>query len=202
MTARVTTHRERLLHEGALQIYARGFHGTTVDAILEASGVPKGSFYHHFGSKEAFAGELLRDYTASRIELFDQWSERDGLSTSQVLSGYFRELADMVVKSAFRRTCLVGKLTVELAAANDRFHERLSADIGAWRSQIRALLEKGQLRGDVRTDRTADALADTALALIQGAFVVVLASRDAASLDSVCDALQMMVIAPGWPQPA
>lgn len=189
MNARVSTHRDRLLREGMRQLYARGFHGTTVDGVLEATGVPKGSFYHHFGSKELFAGELLRRYTADQMAMLDRWSETPELTTSQALAGYFRELADLVVNSQYRRACLVGKLTTELAAAYDTFNEQLHSDLDTWRDRIRRLFERGQQRGDIRADQSAEELAEVALALIQGAFVVALATRNSAALDSVTTAL-------------
>lgn len=54
--------------------------------------------------------------------------------------------------------------------------------------RVRRLLGCGQQRGDVRTDSSADEIADVALALIQGAFVIILATRDVNSLDSVTKA--------------
>ena len=191
-----TTHRERLLREGARQLYARGFHGTTVDGILEAAGVPKGSFYHHFGSKEAFAGEVLRRYMDLQLERLGRWSDIRGQSTPKVLSGYFREMADGFVRSDYRRGCLAGKLSTELAASHQGFQEQLRSDMVAWKQGITTLLESGQARGDVRADRPAEALADAVLALVQGAFVVALASQESESLDSVCDALELLVTAP------
>ena len=53
------THKERLLRQGTKLFYAQGFHGTTVDAILASAGVPKGSFYHHFGSKDDLVTEAV-----------------------------------------------------------------------------------------------------------------------------------------------
>lgn len=193
MSTRVSAHREKLLREGMRQVYARGFHGTTVDSVLEASGVPKGSFYHHFGGKEAFTAELLRRYTTAQMDLLDAWSERPGLTTAQALAGYFREIADGIIASEFQRACLIGKLASELAASNDDFRRQLDSDIGAWKERMGRMFERGQQRGDVRTDQTATELADVALALIQGAFVVTLATRDARSLDSVAAALEALL---------
>ena len=47
----VLSHKERLIRAGGKLFYENGFHGTTVDAVLAEAGVPKGSFYHHFGSQ-------------------------------------------------------------------------------------------------------------------------------------------------------
>jgi TetR/AcrR family transcriptional repressor of nem operon len=186
-------HRERLLREGMRQLYARGFHGTTVDAILEASGVPKGSFYHHFGSKEAFTREVLRRYMEFQLSVLERWSRESELPTTELLAGYFGELADGFVRSDFRRACLAGKLSTEVAADSEIFRSQLGADMAAWKQAISRLLGRGQERGDVRVDRTAPALADTVLALIQGAFVVALASRETASLDSVRESLALLI---------
>jgi TetR/AcrR family transcriptional repressor of nem operon len=189
-------HRERLLREGMRQLYARGFHGTTVDAILEASGVPKGSFYHHFGSKEAFTREVLRRYMESQLALLERWSAEGETPTAALLSGYFGELADGFVRSDFRRACLAGKLSTEVAADSEVFRSQLGADMAAWKRGITRLLERGQARGDVRVDRSAAALADAVLALVQGAFVVALASRESASLNSVRETLELLVTPP------
>ncbi|MGH8785554.1 MAG: TetR/AcrR family transcriptional regulator, partial [Cupriavidus necator] len=54
-TQRAPTHKDRLLKEGFKQFYAHGFGGTSLETVLVEAGVPKGSFYHHFGSKESFA---------------------------------------------------------------------------------------------------------------------------------------------------
>jgi TetR/AcrR family transcriptional repressor of nem operon len=196
MNAPATTHRERLLREGRNRLYAYGFHGTSVEAILEASGVPKGSFYYHFGSKNGFAEEVLRRYMSWQMGRLDQWIERADMSTPTVLAGYFREMADGLIGSGYRESCLVGKLSAELAAGSEAFQQRLQADMTSWGGRIRHLLERGQVRGDVRTDRPASVLADAVLAMIQGAFVVALASHEATSLDSVVDVLELMVAAP------
>lgn len=189
-------HRERLLREGLRQLYARGFHGTTVDAILEASGVPKGSFYHHFGSKETFAREVLARYLGWQLDLLQRWVDAEELSTGQAVAGYFREMADRFVRTGHNQGCLFGKLSTEVAVAHVAFREQLSADIARWKQRVEALLERGRVRGDVRTDLSTSALADAVLALVQGAFVIALASRDDASLDAVCATLELLVSVP------
>ena len=72
--------------------YEQGFHGTTVDAVLAAALVPKGSFYHHFGSKDAFGQAVLERYPTFQLSLFDKWATKKGLTTTQKLVGYFTEM--------------------------------------------------------------------------------------------------------------
>ena len=51
--------RKRILSAGASLIHRKGYASTSLGDILEASGVPKGSFYHHYRSKEAFGLEAV-----------------------------------------------------------------------------------------------------------------------------------------------
>src|SRR6516162_778949 len=71
--------RERLLDAGLETLHRRGFNGCGVQEITEAAGVPKGSFYNHFESKEAMAAKMAkRGYTGGCLignlcaELSDQ----------------------------------------------------------------------------------------------------------------------------------
>jgi AcrR family transcriptional regulator len=53
------SHREKLLHVGMQVVHARGFAGASVRDIVQAAGVPQGSFTNHFASKEAFGLEVI-----------------------------------------------------------------------------------------------------------------------------------------------
>ncbi|MDT2006295.1 TetR/AcrR family transcriptional regulator [Rhodococcus opacus] len=186
-------HKERLLRQGTSQFYASGFSGTTVDALLHATGVPKGSFYHHFGSKEAFGRAVLERYCHFQMDLLASWAARPGLGTVEKLTGYFDAMADGFIASGFQRACLVGKFSTEVAATSETFRHHLDEDLRNWHSALSDILTKGQAEGDVRVDRTPNELADALLALIQGAFVVALSTRNAASLRSVCATIPVII---------
>ena len=187
------SHKERLLREGMRLVYAHGFHGTTVDAVLAASGVPKGSFYHHFGSKEAFTQALLDRYIDYQSGLLAEWIGKDSLSTSGKLTGYFSQMAEHFVRTGYQRACLAGKLSTEVSAVSEVFRSQLSRSLDATRDDIAGLLARGQEAGDVRTDRSASDLADGVLALIQGAFVVALSTRNEHSLAAVTDTIASII---------
>lgn len=191
------SHRDRLLRQGMRSFYALGFHGTTVDAILEASQVPKGSFYHHFGSKESFAQAVLEQYMTFQLDLLGTWADRDDLSTPEKLKGYFDELVSIFVKSEFERACLAGQLSSELAASSDPFRAQLKAGFDRWKVGLGAMLSAGQERGDIRSDRPADELATTVLVLLQGGFVLALSDHDVRSLESVRLTLDAVLSPPG-----
>lgn len=187
------THKERLLTSGARLLYARGFQGATVDAVLDDAGVSKGTFYHHFGSKEAFGAAVLDRYVADQEALLRRWAERDDLSVPARLAAYHNQLRAGFVASRWRKPCLAGKLSNELAASSDGFRHQLAAAFDTWDRMLTTLLTQGQQRGEVRTDLTADHLSRAVLAMIQGAFVAALSLRDPAYLRSVTDGIVDLV---------
>jgi TetR/AcrR family transcriptional repressor of nem operon len=186
-------HRERLLRQGMRHFYANGFHGTTVDAVLAAADVPKGSFYHHFGSKEAFGQAVLDRYFEFQATLLRRWAGAAELSTVDRLAGYLGEMTTLFVGSDYRRACLAGKFATEVAPANDAFRAQLAGYLRGWTSDLAELLRAGQERGDTRADRTAEELAGAVLALIQGAFVVALANRDEQALHAAGETIALLV---------
>ena len=191
--AEILSHKERLLRHGMKLFYAQGFHGTTVDAILASAGVPKGSFYHHFGSKEAFAQAVLDRYMQFQIDLFHKWAAKKGLyhiaTARRILH---RNIADLR-QVRYQRACLTGKFSTEVATTSELFREQLAGQLQAWTASLVELLRHGQENGDVRGDRTAEELADAALALIQGAFVIALATRDKHTLAAIATTITHLI---------
>jgi TetR/AcrR family transcriptional repressor of nem operon len=195
------SHKERLLRQGMKSFYEHGFNGTTVDAILEASGVPKGSFYHHFGSKSGFGLAVLQRYMEFQLATMGKWTSNDTLTTAEKLRRYVGELGEIFVKSGFQRACLAGKFSTELAASSDSFREQLGESMSEWVLVLTQLMREGQQRGDVRVDRSAQQLASNFLALIEGAFVLALPMRDTRPLDDAAAALGSLIEPPGLHAP-
>jgi TetR/AcrR family transcriptional regulator, transcriptional repressor for nem operon len=194
--AETQSHRDRLVRQGMRSFYALGFHGTTVDAILESAEVPKGSFYHHFRSKEAFAGVVLEQYIQLQLDLVATWADRADLSTHEQVQGYFDELVSAFARSNYERACLAGKFSTELAASSDAFRDQLNDGFARWKAALVAMLVHGQEQGDIRSDRTADDLATTVLVLLQGGFVIALSDHDGGSLESVRTTLAAVLCPP------
>lgn len=191
--ARPRSHRDALLDEGLNQLFDRGYHGTTVDGLLAATGVPKGSFYHHFGSKEGFAATVLERYGRFHHNRMARWANRTDLDTADILAGYFTEIAAIFVDSGYRLTDLAGKLATEVATTSDPLHTRIAHVVTQWRSQLEEILATGQARGDVRRDRDVTELSAAIHALIDGAFVIASSTRDPRLLTDIEAAIRTLI---------
>jgi TetR/AcrR family transcriptional repressor of nem operon len=175
---RPTTYRSQLLVEGRKQFHVRGFHATAVNDLLESAGIPKGSFYHHFGSKENFGIAVMDEYINSHLELFKSWSSRDDLPTAERFGGYFDDLIREFVSSDYSRLCLLARFSSDLAATDPNLRSKINDGYDRLLRAFIELLHAGRKNGDVPAGVDIDQRAESILALTQGAFIVGLANRD------------------------
>ena len=182
---RPNTYRNQLLVEGIKQVHARGFHATAVNDVLERAGIPKGSFYHHFGSKEKFGLAILDEDTNSQLEAFKSWSSRDDLPIAERFGGYFDERIQEFVLSDYSTLCLLSRFSSDLAATDPSLRSKVNEGYDRLLGAFAELLDEGIKRGDLPADVDVDQRAGAILALTQGAFVVALANRDVDYLASV-----------------
>ena len=91
MTTRHTDTRQHILCTGKHIIAAKGFSSVGLAELLQASEVPKGSFYHYFKSKELFGQALLEDYFTDYLAQLDTLLQTPGLSGRERLLRYFEQ---------------------------------------------------------------------------------------------------------------
>jgi TetR/AcrR family transcriptional repressor of nem operon len=188
-------HRARLLEEGLRHFYATGFHGTSVDDILAAAEAPKGSFYHHFGSKDAFAQAVVQRYSEWQLDSLAKFAARTDLSAYQKIAAYFAAMQARFERSDHKVACLVGKFSTELAPVSDEFSSTLSSAMKKWRVALTKLITEGHRDGSIRRDMSAKQQAFVIMSLIQGSLVVALADRNHESVAAVRAALPKVLAA-------
>jgi TetR/AcrR family transcriptional repressor of nem operon len=152
-----------LLDAGAAMLLEQGYHGTGIQPVLDEVGVPKGSFYNYFDSKEHFAAEVIRHMAAKVVVGLDGLKEdarRDALAALR------RDLKKRIqgFEGRFSGGCLFGNLGAEVedselcrAALADAFRS-MSA---CYATVIAAGQEQGAFRKDVKASELADHLLDT-----------------------------------------
>jgi AcrR family transcriptional regulator len=176
-----------MIRTAAVLLQAHGVAGVTVDAVLERSGAPRGSVYHHFPGGR---GQLLEEATAyaarfGEAQFAAAVDAGDPVrAVRMVCDGWIEQLE----RTGFRNGCPL----VAVATESD---ERLSgpADIArrafdSWRSTYARLLRR---RGVSRA--RSERLAATVVAAVEGAVVLARAEGDAAPLRSVATELGVLV---------
>ncbi|MFP2769799.1 TetR/AcrR family transcriptional regulator [Oceanisphaera sp. KMM 10153] len=107
--------RQHLLDTGRDILAARGFSSVGLSALLQQAGVPKGSFYHYFKSKEQFGQALLEDYFSHYLTELDALFGRPEQNGRERLMGYWSEWQRRYCSPQGRSDCLVVKLSAEVA---------------------------------------------------------------------------------------
>ena len=143
--------REALLRCGMAVLTMQGISATGIDTVLKRVGVPKGSFYHYFDSKEAFGAELIERYA----RYFAHKLERHFGDTSKRpldrLWAFVEDARAGMKRHDFRRGCLIGNLGQEMAALPESFRARLNAVFHDWEQRLARCLEAAQQQGEIPT---------------------------------------------------
>jgi TetR/AcrR family transcriptional regulator, transcriptional repressor for nem operon len=161
--------RRRLLAAGLDLVHGRGFAASGVKDITDSAGVPKGSFYAYFSSKEAFAAAILEHYWADIEErLLPILDTND--PAPQRITRFFHTLADEHEDGDFLLGCLIGNLSLELGGSSDAIREQLASILDRWDAALTECVRSGQRHsGGIRTDLDAEELASSLIEAWEGA---------------------------------
>lgn len=166
----------RILDAAQQQVLERGFAGTSVDAIQEAAGISRGTFFYHFPSKDDLARTLIERYAEKDHGLVEGVLARaealasDPLQQTLVFLGLWEEL--------FRETeaseagCLFASYSYEAGLFDDRTQELILGSMEHWRNTLGGKLEEAMARHGCRVPDTDPYLvADVGYGVLQGAFI-------------------------------
>jgi|LNFM01.1.fsa_nt_gb TetR/AcrR family transcriptional repressor of nem operon len=126
--------KDRLLSHGREVVHQNGFHACGVQDITNAAGIPKGSFYSYFASKDAFAVEILEVYWTEIKTL--QSTARSSRDPVAALRAHFRTLSNFHEKNGFIRGCLIGNLALELGGGSEPVRVQLQDIFQRWQETI------------------------------------------------------------------
>lgn len=192
-----TTTREHLIRAGLDSVLENGWAGTSVDKVVNSVGVPKGSFYHYFSSKDDFGFALLDTYQAFFLRRLERcFGERPSGAAptfTHQLAAFLSESAVGMRRYDWRRGCLVGTLGQEVAGLHDEFRIRLDASIEAWEIRLNASIRKAQASGEVRADLDARRLSRSFWSAWEGAVLRARLARSAAPLVFVVEDFDQLI---------
>jgi TetR/AcrR family transcriptional repressor of nem operon len=157
-TADKTDIPRRLTEAGYALFHLNGYNATGIQQITDQAGVPKGSFYNHFESKEAFAGQIIRNYADWVNTQWDICLKDAPVDPLAALHHLFNKFIAHHEQAACPG-CLVGNFAAEVSENSEPCRAELAAVMGAWRERLAGLIRRAQEAGSVRTDLDALMLA-------------------------------------------
>lgn len=169
--------RALLIRCGTEMLTEQGVNATALDAVLKRVGVPKGSFYHYFASKEAFVAAVVDNYAAYFAKKLDRHFGNPALPPLERLSTFIADACAGMQRHDFRRGCLVGNLGQEVSGLDEPLRQRLEAVFLDWERRLAACLADAFAASRATLPATLPAAASAE------------APPDTATTDNVCAAL-------------
>jgi TetR/AcrR family transcriptional repressor of nem operon len=163
-----TDAKKRMLKEGAIIVHRKGFNATGVAEIVKAAGVPKGSFYFYFDSKEAFGLELIDEYSLMIARIAKAHFTDETKNALERIRAFFSSFVDFFTENEFRDGCPIGNLCLEMGDISGPFQEKLKSAVEALQEGMAAIISQGQKQGEILPDVPPESIADFLFSGFQG----------------------------------
>ncbi|AGC48134.1 TetR family transcriptional regulator [Myxococcus stipitatus DSM 14675] len=184
--------RRHILEVAHPLLVRKGFSAVGLAEVLEAAQVPKGSFYHYFGSKESFGEALLEAYFTDCLARMDDLLSKRGTS-AQRLVAYFRDWLESQTEADTQQRCLVVKLGAEVCDLSENMRAVLDRGTQRIVARIARGIEAGKKDGSVKTALDAQTAAVTLYQSWLGASLLAKITRDRAPLDTAMSNTRRML---------
>ena len=161
--------RQKIVDAGLEILIEKGFNGCGVQDITAAAGVPKGSFYNHFESKEALGAAVLDRYWQQRADASLRILDDAKVRPRERLRSYFAAMAAKMAKRGYTGGCLIGNLGAELSDQSKLVSDRLAAVFAGWTEAVETCIRDGQREGEISADCDASVLASFLINAWEGA---------------------------------
>ena len=167
--------RDKILAESRTLVFENGFSGTSIDQILEKTGITKGAFFYHFKTKNALALALIEEFAREDIhhmnETLQITAHLKGDPLSRLLQ-FIQEFIDMMSELTEPPACLYASYSYEPKQFSKDIMDLISDTILAWRTTMRQLIEEVLVDYDMKTEVDIQSLADHTVVIFEGAYVV------------------------------
>ncbi|QOY95102.1 TetR/AcrR family transcriptional regulator [Massilia sp. UMI-21] len=188
--------RQHILATGRAIITGKGFSAVGLNEILSTAGVPKGSFYHYFKSKELFGQALLDDYVGNYLAELDALLAPDGNPAATRLLRYWDSWRVLSDGGCAGSNCLVVKLSGEVADMSEAMRGVLLRGTNDIVQRLANCIEQGFADGSIPTGPDPR---HSALALYEmwlGAALLTKLRREPSALDGAMRATRTLLRLP------
>ena len=186
--------RARILAAGTEAMLLKGYNGTGVQEITQGAGVPKGSFYHYFESKEDFAIQALHFYYTPRLERFAQALSAPNVAPRERILRFYRDLLGYFANQQEpTHQCFIGSLCHEKADESQPIGYAASAILKRSSAVLADCLKAAQEQGEVAADQDPLELATFIGAAWEGALLRMKVDRQIGPLHTFITQLERLL---------
>jgi TetR/AcrR family transcriptional regulator, transcriptional repressor for nem operon len=160
----------RKIVEAAAPIFNQhGYEGSSLNDLMEATGLKKGGIYRHFSSKEELAAEAF-DYTweaAWKARLLHVDEKANGIEKLEQLIANFIDYRSPVAGG-----CPILNTAIDADDGNATLRVRVAKALRSWLSRLQKIVEQAQERGEIRHEVDPKTVATLIVACLEGALMM------------------------------
>jgi len=170
--------RQRLVEAGLGLMLRQGFNATSVDQVCAEAGLTKGSFFHHFESKESLGGAVVDFFADYGTTLYSAAWKDPALDPLDQIHELFNIMTGFTQLPDQACVCMVGMMAQETAAENPAMRERCAGHLTTWTVMMKDRLAAAKKRYPVRTDFDPEHVAWFLNSLWQGSMLIAKTRQD------------------------
>ncbi|ROR34552.1 TetR/AcrR family transcriptional regulator [Inmirania thermothiophila] len=178
--------RDEVLERAMVQFWRDGFEGSSVQDLVEATGLQRGSLYGAFGDKRGLFLAAVERYLVEHVRRRLGLLRGEGPALAR-LRAFFADLVAYSCGPGRGRGCMVANTAVEMAPRDEAVGERIRAILGEMEAAFAAVVAEGRAAGEIRADCPAEAQARLLVATLMGLRVLARAGLRRAFLEAVAE---------------
>jgi TetR/AcrR family transcriptional repressor of nem operon len=160
--------KQRLIDAGLAMLLKHGYNDLGIQALLEATDTPKGSFYHHFKDKEDFALKVVDAYMVQVHEALDVCLGDKSRPPLQRVRRFF-EMTQQSYRKEGYMGCLLGGLGQELSGVSEVFRRKIEGCFSAMAARFAVCLDEARKSGDIPAESNTRRMASLLIDCWEGA---------------------------------
>jgi TetR/AcrR family transcriptional repressor of nem operon len=162
--------REKILQTARDLFNVKGFNATTINDLVQATGVKKGCLYFHFPSKNEIAEEVFSQASNEFMVFLDGVLGGDNPGAS--IDSFFKLALEKHIAAGFIGGCIFGNTALEMSDSDPDFTRLVERFFDEWTEKLSCVAEKAQIKGQLRKDISSDAVARQIIATIEGGIMM------------------------------
>ncbi len=176
--------KEHLLDSGLEIMKIHGYNGTSVKDIVDAAGVPKGSFYNYFDSKEDFAVEAIESAARDSFATAELHLLRSNATAHERLHSFFSANVNRVCDDGFQVGCFLGNMGQEMSDSCELIRQSVQRTLANITGLIARALQEAKSNGELEATQDPQALAEFLFNAWEGALLRMKTEKSRAPLEN------------------
>ena len=158
--------KEKIIEVTTELVNQKGIEGTSVNDILNATGLKKGSLYFHFPNKESIIFAVLEKAKKEFLGFLEE--SLKGSTPKECLNNFFEKVYIKHKKKDFVGGCIFGNVTLEMSDKNNKYAKFVQNVFDEWINRLEKIIDSGQEKGEVSKFFSPNSFAQFIVATIEG----------------------------------